>query len=108
VNKKRPPLAWVALGLLVALVAVNVVFLVLLRTGGPLIGIVFYAALLLGTWRRRRPDYQPAVVGGLIGLAVHIVEVILVGWTAYPLLMALNLALPAALAPLARLAGREV
>jgi len=106
-NKERSPLAWVAIGLLVASVTTNVVFLVLMRTGGPLIGLVFYLALLVAVWRRRQPDYRPVVVGGLVGLAVHIVEVILVGWTTYPLLMSLNLILPAVLVPVAWLAGRQ-
>jgi hypothetical protein len=108
VNRKRPPLAWVALGLLAALVAINAVFLILLCTGGPLIGLVFYAVFLVVVWRRRRPDYLPMIVGGLVGLAVHIVEVIVVGWTVYPLLVALNLILPAALVLVAWSAGREV
>jgi len=109
VNKKRrSPLARAVLGLLGALVATNVTFLILVRTGGPLIGLVFYLALLVVVWRRRQPDYRPVVVGGLGGLVVHIVEVILVGWTTYPLLMALNLILPAVLVPAAWLAGREM
>ena len=107
-NAKRPPLAWLALGLLAALVATNAVFLLLLRTGGPLIGLVFYVALLVTVWRRRRPDWRPVMVGGLVGLAVHIVEVIVGGWMAYPLLVALNLILPASLVLVAWLAGREV
>jgi hypothetical protein len=107
VNAKRPPLAWLALGLLVALVVTNAVFLLLLRTGGPLIGLAFYVALLVIVWRRRRPDWRPVMVGGLVGVAVHIVEVVVAGWTAYPLLVALNLILPAALVLVAWLAGRE-
>ena len=107
-NAGRPPLAWVALGLLVALVATNAVFLVVLRTGGPLIGLVFYVALLIVVWRRRRPDWRPVMVGGLVGFVVHIVEVVVGGWTAYPLLVALNLILSLALVPVAWLAGREV
>ena len=107
-NTKRSPLAWVALGLLVALVATNALFLVSLRTGGPLIGLVFYVALLIVGWRGRRPDWRPVVVGGLVGFAVHVVEVVVGGWTAYPLPVALNLILPLALAPVAWLAGREV
>jgi hypothetical protein len=108
VNAKCPPLAWVALGLLVALVATNAVFLILLRKGGPLIGLVFYVALLIVVWRRQRPDWRPVMVGGLVGFVVHIVEVVVGGWTAYPLLVALNLILALALAPVAWLAGREV
>jgi hypothetical protein len=108
VNAKRSPLAWVALGLLVALVATNAVFLLLLRTGGPLIGLAFYVALLIIVWRRQRPAWRPVVVGGLVGLAVHLVEVVVGGWTAYPLLVALNLILPAALVLVAWLAGWEV
>ena len=107
-NAKRRPLAWVALGLLVALVATNAVFLILLRTGGPLVGLVFYGALLIVVWRKRRPDWRPVMVGGLVGFAVHIVEVVVGGWTPYPLLVALNLILPLVLAPVAWLAGRGV
>ena len=107
-NAKRPPLAWLALGLLAALVATNAVFLLLLRIGGPLIGLVFYVALLVIVWRRRRPDWRPVMMGGLVGSAVHIVEVVVGGWTAYPLLVALNLILPAALVLVAWLAGWEV
>ena len=107
-KKRRSPLAWAVLCILGALVATNVTFLLLMRTGGPLIGAVFYLALLVVVWRRRQPDYHPVVVGGLVGLVIHIVEVILMGWTAYPLLVALNLVLPAVLVPAAWLAGRKV
>jgi hypothetical protein len=68
-----------------------VVFLALLRTGGPLIGLVLYAVLLRRWWQR---DYRAAAVGGPAGLAVHVVEVVTMGWSAYPVLMALNLILP--------------
>jgi hypothetical protein len=108
VNKKQPPLAWAVLGLLGALVATNMTFLILVRKGGPLVGLVLYLALLVAVWRKRQPDYRPVVVGGLIGLAVHVVEVILMGWTTYRLLVALNLILPAVLVPTAWLAGREM
>ena len=101
---ESPPLTWVALGLLAALVVTNVVSLALLRTGGPLIGLVLYAVLL---WRWRQRDYRAAVVGGLAGLAVHVVEVVTTGWSAYPALMALNLILPAVLTPVAWSAGRR-
>ena len=106
-KKRRPPLVWTVLGLLGALVATNVTFLILVRTGGPLVGLVFYLALLVVVWRGRQPGYRPVVVGGFVGLAVHIVEVILVGWTTYPLLVALNLILPALLVPAAWQAGKE-
>jgi fluoride ion exporter CrcB/FEX len=101
---QRPPLAWVALGLLAALAVTNAALLALLHTGGPLIGLVLYAVLL---WRWRRRDYRAAVVGGLTGLAVHVVEVVTMGWSAYPVLMALNLSLPTVLALVAWLAGQR-
>lgn len=101
---ERSPLAWVALGLLAALVATNLIFLALLRVSGPLIGFVLYAVLLWRWWQR---DYRAAVVGGLVGLAVHMVEVITTGWSAYPALVALNLILPAVLTPVAWLAGQR-
>jgi hypothetical protein len=65
---------------------------------------VLYAVLL---WRWRQRDYRAAVVGGLAGLAVHVVEVVTIGWSPYPALMALNLILPAVLAPVAWLAGQR-
>ena len=101
---QRPPLAWVALGLLAALVVTNAIFLVLLQTGGPLIGLVLYAVLL---WRWKRRDYWATVVGGFVGLAVHVVEVVTMGWPVYPAFMALNLILPAVLAPVTWLAGQQ-
>jgi hypothetical protein len=103
----RSPARWVALALLVALVATNAVFLALLRTGGPLIGLTCYAILLALVWRGRQRDYQTAAIAGLAGLLVHATEVVAVGWTAYPVLLALNLILPALLAPAAWLAGRN-
>jgi len=101
---ERLPLAWVALGLLAALVATNAIFLALLRAGGALIGLVFYAVLL---WRWQQRDYRAVVVGGFAGLAVHVVEVVTMGWSACPVLMALNLILPAVLALVAWLAGQR-
>ena len=92
---ERPPLAWIALVILAALVLSNAVYLALLRLGGPLIALVLYAVLL---WRWFQRDYGAIVVGGLAGLTVHVLEVILVGWSSYPALMALNLVLPALLA----------
>ena len=88
--------------------AINVTFLLLVRTVGPLIGLTFYLAMLVVVWHGRQKDYRPVVVVGLVGLAVHIGEVILVGWSTYPLLVALNLIFPAVLVPAAWLAGREV
>ena len=95
---QRPPLAWVALGLLAALVVTNAIFLALLQTGGPLIALVVYAVLLWRWWQR---NDRVVMVGGLAGLAVHVVEVVSMGWSAYPALMTLNLLLPALLAPIA-------
>jgi hypothetical protein len=40
-----------------------------------------------------------------VGLAVHVVEVVTIGWSAFPMLMALNLILPAVLALVAWFAG---
>jgi hypothetical protein len=104
---ERSLLGWIGMGLVVALVATNVVFLLLLRTGGLLIGAVFYAVLWALVWRGRQRDYRSAMVGGILGLAVHVVEVVMMGWSIYPILMALNLILPALLVPVAWLAGRQ-
>jgi hypothetical protein len=38
---------------------------------------------------------------------VHVVEVVTMGWSAYPVLMALNLSLPTVLALVAWLAGQR-
>ena len=97
-NQHNSPLDRGILGLLVALVATNITFLILWRTGGPLIGLMFYLVLLARTFRARQRDYGAAMVGGLVGLAVHVAEVATQGWSAYPVLMTLNLVLPATLA----------
>ena len=101
---EQPPLAWIAPSLLAALVITNGVFLALMQKGGPLIGLVLYAILL---WRWRRCDYQAVVVGALAGLAVHLMEVITMGWSTYPALMALNLILATALTPVAWVIARR-
>ena len=95
---ERPLLAWIGLSLLATLVITNGVFLALVQKGGPLIGLVLYAILL---WRWQRRDYQAVVVGALAGLTVHLVEVITMGWSTYPALVALNMALPTGLTPVA-------
>ncbi len=100
---ERPLSAWVALGLITALVATNAVLFFFLQTGGPLIGLVLYLVLL---WRWKKRDLQAGVIGGVVGLAVHLAEVVTLGWSTYPVLMALNLILPALLASSAWLAGR--
>ena len=104
---EKAPLAWVTTGLLAALVATNVVFLILLRTGGPLIGITFYAVLLGIACRGQQRGNRDVMVGSLIGLAVHVAEATFLGWTPYPALMALNIILPVVLALVAWLAGRQ-
>jgi hypothetical protein len=105
-NLERSPLDWVILGLLVALVVTNLAFLILLRTGGPLIGLAFYLILLALTLRPRQRNHRSVMIGGLVGLAVHVVEVATMGWSAYPVLMGLNLALPTGLALVAWVADR--
>jgi hypothetical protein len=105
-NSARSLLGYTILGLLAALVATNVAFLLLQRTGGPLIGLAFYGVLLVQAWRAQRRGYRGIVVGGLVGLIVHVVELITIGWSAYPMLMSLNLVLPATLALVAWAAGQ--
>ena len=94
----KSPLDWVILGLLATLVMTNHAFLILLRTGGPLIGLAFYVVLLVLTLRPRWRNHRSVMVGGLVGLAVHVVEAATMGWSVYPVLMVLNLVLPAGLA----------
>jgi hypothetical protein len=97
-NSRRSLLDWFILGLLAALVATNVALLILVWTGGPLIGLGFYLVLLALNLRATRRDHRLAMVGGLLGFAVHVVEAATMGWSDYPALVVLNLALPAALA----------
>lgn len=101
------PLKWMVLGLLVALVVTDVVFLLLVRSKGPLIGVIFYAGLLVLTWGKQQQEFVTAMVGGIVGLAVHAVEIMTLGWSPYPVLMGLNLVLPAMLALAAWTASRQ-
>ena len=98
----------VIVGLLAALILTNVALLLLLRSGGPLIGLIFYVAFLVVALRPGRRDYRPLVAAGLVGLAVHLAEVLTVGWADCVLLVALNLVLPAVLAAAAWAAHRGV
>ena len=98
----------VIVGLLAVLVLTNVALFVLLRSAGPLIGLVFYVAFLIVVLRPGRRDYRPLVAAGLVGLAVHLAEVLTVGWANCVLLVALNLVLPAVLAAAAWAAHRGV
>lgn len=104
---ERAPLAWVSLGLLGMLIVTNIALWALEQTGGPLIGITGYGGLLVLALRGRQTDYRAAMVGGLVGLAVHVAEVVARGWSAHPGLMALNLVLPAVLVPMCWLAGQQ-
>lgn len=105
-HQRRSLLHWVILGLLAALVVTNLVFLILLRTAGPLIGLVFYSTLLARTLRATQRDYRCAMVGGLVGLVVHFIEVGTMGWSAYPGLLVLNVVLSIGLALVAWVADR--
>jgi hypothetical protein len=105
---KKTPLAWATVGLLAAIVATNVAFLVLLRTSGPLIGIAFYAVLLVVVCSGQQHGNRAVTMGSLVGLVVHVAEATILGWTPYPALMVLNIVLPAVLACVAWLAGRQL
>jgi hypothetical protein len=104
---KRSSLDWAVLGLLAALVATNAAFLIVQRTGGPAIGTAFYLVLLILTWGQRKRDHRKVVLGGLVGLAVHAIEVIALDWPAQPLLLVLNLTLPVPLVAAAWVADRR-
>jgi hypothetical protein len=106
-NRGRPALDWAIRGLLAALVFTNLWLLVLLRTGGPLVGLAFYLVLLALSFGAGQRDHRPVMVGGLVGLAAHVVEVIMIGWSVFPVLMACNLVLPAGLALVGWLANRQ-
>ena len=101
------PLKWVVVGLLVVLVVINVVFVLLVKSKGPLIGVVFYAGLLVLSWTKQQQDFGAAMVGGVVGLAAHAIEIMTLGWSPYPSLNALNLILPAVLAPAAWIAALQ-
>ena len=102
----RSPWDWAIRSLLAALVATNISLLILLQTTGPLVGLAFYLLLLIMAFRAGGREHHPLIVGGLLGLAVHLVEVATAGWPAFPLLWVLNIVLPAALACSAWRAGQ--
>ena len=105
-SRERSALDRVIVGLLAALVVTNIAFLILARTGGPLIGLAFYLALLALTVAGRQRDHRSVMVGGLVGVAVHVVEAVAMGSPEYQVLLGLNLILPAALALAAWAADR--
>lgn len=104
---KRTVFDWAALAALSGLMAVNGALGLLLRTGGPLIGLACYGALLVVAWRSQGDSWHTLAIGSIVGLLLHVVEVIVWGWSEQAILMGLNLLLPAVLAILAWLAGRQ-
>jgi hypothetical protein len=97
-GRETPALDRVILSLLAALVVTNITLLILARTGGPLIGLAFYLVLLALTVGGRQRDHRAVMVGGLVGVAVHVVEAVTMGSPDHQVLLGLNLILPAALA----------
>ncbi len=100
-------LTWAIRGLLAGLIATNLWYLALLRSGGPLVGVIFYGALLVLSFRPRQRHERAPMIGGAVGLAIHVAEVALAGWSAYPVLMVLNLVLAAGLLAMAWVAVRR-
>ena len=62
----------VVYALLIVLVLVNCAWALLFSRTGPIIGASAYALVALVSWRRK--ETHPALIVGIVGLALHVVE----------------------------------
>jgi len=62
------------IGILVVLVIANAVWLATSEYSSPLIALIFYALIAFLCWRRSH--FQAGLIGGIVGLGVHIYELL--------------------------------
>ena len=62
------------IGILVVLVIANAVWLATSEYSSPLIALIFYALIAFLCWRRSH--FQAGIIGGIVGLGVHIYELL--------------------------------
>jgi len=62
------------IGIILALVIANAVWLATSKYSSPLIALIFYALIAFLCWRRSH--FQAGIIGGIIGSAVHIYELL--------------------------------
>jgi len=64
----------ITIGILIALVGINIIWAITLEHSGPVIALLFYVFITFLCWRRRH--FQAGIIGGVFGLGIHVYELI--------------------------------
>ena len=64
-------------GILLALVVINSTWVIESLRSGPVIGLIMYGVVAYLCWHRNH--FQAGIIAGIIGLGIHIYEIISIG-----------------------------
>lgn len=56
------------------LIITNIIWFIMSKLPGPFIGLIFYGIIFFLYWKREH--YKAGVIGGVIGLGIHIYELL--------------------------------
>ncbi|KYK33903.1 MAG: hypothetical protein AYK18_04240 [Theionarchaea archaeon DG-70] len=76
-DKKASSPERIAISILLVLIGVNAAWAVTSRYTGPVIGVVFYGIIGFLCWQKSH--FQAGIIGGIIGLVIHVLELLSVG-----------------------------
>lgn len=100
----------VTLGILIALVITNAIWVATSGHSGPVIALILYALVAFLCWRR--DHFQAGIIAGVVGLGIHTYELISWGLTGLRTLdvglLFINLILPVPLIYFSYKAYREI
>jgi len=69
------------IGILTVLVITNASWFAISKHSGSFVGLIFYAFIAFICWRRKR--FQAGIIGGIIGLVIHIYELLFQGLSGF-------------------------
>ena len=64
----------ITIGILISLIITNIIWLATSKYPGSFIGVLFYGVMTFIFWRKSH--FQAGIIGGIMGLVVHIYELI--------------------------------
>ncbi len=76
-DKKASSPERIALSILLVLIGVNAAWAVTSQYTGPVIGVVFYGIVGFLCWQKSH--FQAGIVGGIVGLVIHVLELVSIG-----------------------------
>lgn len=67
----------IAISILIVLVIVNATWMIICKYPGPLMALIFYVFVAFLFWRKN--DFRAGIIMGIIGLIIHVCELLLQG-----------------------------